>query len=616
MKKIVRIITVALALTGIVLPNACTDKFDEINTRTDRLTAVSPELIFGLSPVVTLRELTSNNNWYFFGNYSNQWSVIGGTGPHFGFDGRGERIWNNLYSGGLLPLYEIIKNYGDNPVYANRVAIARIWKAYIFSQLTAIYGPCPYTEACNGRSSIPFDSEETVYRGILKELKDAYTAIDLTKSTTDNYPAKGDPFIGGTLGTTAQYTDLDRWAKFAHCIRLQTAIRLTEVPDAWASGLAQEARTIVAEELDNAEQGLLINNNDGNFWMQFGSDADRQNPLYQEVLGNPEIDIIDPGNFPVLHESLSLWIREETYNDPCLDVLCDAGSGGSGRNRFSKWLGRPHSMERPENYQEPQGYSSPYNNLKYRDFAQVGKLFAGVSAKFYFFSYPELCFIRAEAAYKGYWTSGKTAEDYYYEGIDARGIKYGKTASVINTYKNQAGIKWSTPSDTARVGSTIKATNYRDYLGGFVDSYLGGPEDNFKRIIVQHWISLFSQNIEAWTLLRRTEVIPFKPHFGVDLNNGYVDSRWGFTPERMIYPGNERIVNKTEAFKAIDNLLLDKGNAPQGQQDQVTYRLIFAKDNPGLPAPQLGTIAYQAYPYPLENMTKNRMENNPFVNFK
>jgi hypothetical protein len=610
MKKTVRTITIALSVASIVLLNACTDNFEKINTRSDRLTEVSPDLIFGLSSVATFKELTSNNNWFFFGNYSNQWSVIGGTAPHFGFDGRGERIWGNLYANALNPLYEIIKNYGDNPVYNNRVAVARIWKAYVLSQITAVYGPCPYTNACNGRESIPFDSEETVYRGILQELKDAYTAIDLTQSATDNYPAKGDPFIGGTLGSTVLFTDLNRWIRFAHCIRLRTAIRLTEVPEAWAPGLAQEARAIVAEELDNAEQDLLINNNSGNFWMQFGAEADRTNPLYEEVLGNPELLTVDPGNFPVLHESLSLWIRGETYKDPCLEVMCTPGSGGSGRDRISIWLGRPHSMERPEGFQEPQGYSSPYNNRKYGDFATIGKDFAGVSAKFYFFSYPELCFIRAEAVYKGYWNKG-TAEQHYYEGIDARCAKYSITGAAVTTYKNQAGIKWSTPSDTARVGN-----NFRDYLGGFVTSYLGGEEDNFKRIIVQHWISLFSQNIDIWTLLRRTQVIPFKPHFGADLNNGYVASRWAFTPERLVYPGSERIINKTETFKAIDDFLFDKGNAPSGQQDQITYRLIFAKDNPGLPAPPQGTIAYWAYPYPLENMSKNRVENNPFVNFK
>lgn len=608
MKKIFQSITIIFALTGILLFNACTDRFEEINTRHDRLTSVDPSLIFGLSPVAVMGEMTSNNNWYIFGNYSNQWSVIGGTGPHFGFDGRAERIWNNMYSGGLNPLYEIIKNYDGNPAYVNRVAIARIWKAYIFSELTSMYGPCPYTQACNGLASIPFDPEDVVYRGILKEMKDAYTAIK--PSTTDIYPSVAEPLLGGNL---------DRWKQFAHCIRLRTAIRLTEVPEAWSPGLATEAKAIVAEELDNGENGMLISDITGkeDFLMQFQLGTN-ENPLNKEVIANPELAITDPGNFPVLHESLSLWIRSETYNDPCLDVMCTPGSGGTARNKLSKYLGRPHSSETPQNFQFPTGWSSPYNNLKYGDFAQIGREFSRVDANFNYFAYSELCFIRSEAKLKGYWTKGKTAEEYYYDGIDARCAKYGKTGTTVKTYKDSKGIKWSTPSDTTAVGTgTSKkwGSFSKDYLGGFVNCYLGGPEDNFKRIIVQHWISLFSRNIDIWTLLRRTEIIKFKPHFGADLNNGYVNSRWAFTPERLIYPGNERIINKTETFKAIDTYLLDKGNAPKGQQDQITYRLIFAKDVNGLQASNYGAVAYKAYPYDITNQTKNRDENNPYVNF-
>lgn len=607
MKNTIQSIIIVLVI-AVALFNACTADFEEINTRKDRLTAVDPDLIFGLSPVAVLNAMTSNNNWYIFGNYGNQWSVIGGSGPHFGFDGRAESIWNNMYSGGLNPCFSIVKNYGDNPVFVNRVAIAKIWRSYIFSQLTAIYGPCPYTEACNGLEAIPYDDEATIYRGIFKELKDAYNEI--TPSTTDIYPAIADPLLA---------SNLDRWKQFAHCIRLRTAMRLTEVPEEWAPGLAQEAREIVAEELDNAENGLLINNNaTGNFFMQFALGTN-ENPLNVQVINDPQRDIVDPGNYPVLHESLSLWIRSETYNDPLLGTLCAKGSGGSGRNKFSNWLGRPYSMETPENFQYPTGWSSPYGgSLKYLDFAQVGREFTKVDAKFYFFTYPELCFIRAEATFKGYWTSGKTAEEYYYEGIDARCEQYGVSGTNVENYKNSKGIKWSTPTDTTATGTGTNAkwgAFSRDYLGGFETSYLGGEEDNFKRIIVQHWISLFSRNIDIWTLLRRTQVLKFKPHFGVDLNNGYVNSRWGFTPERLIYPGNERIINKTQAYKAIDEYLLDKGNASKGQQDQITYRLIFAKDNPGLEAPQLGTPAYTSYPYELVNHTKNRDENNPFVNF-
>ncbi|GHT62164.1 hypothetical protein FACS189451_05850 [Bacteroidia bacterium] len=595
MKQIYQSIACLFAVV-FLLSTACTDNFEEINTRTDRLTSVDPEYIFGLTTVATLRELSSNNNWFFFGNYSQQWAVLGGGGPHFGFDGRSDRIWSNLYTHVLNPLYKIIDNYEDNPAFTNRVAIAKIWKSYAFSQIVGLYGPCPYTHACNGEAAIPFDTEDVVYRGILKDLKDAYTALS---PTGDTYPLAADPFLGKS--TAATY--INRWSQFAHCIRLRTAIRLTEVPEQWAPGLAAEARQIVAEELDNAEKGLLTKDNTDNFYMTFGEDLDNQNPLYKEVIANPELATADPGNFPVIHESLILWVSPDTYNDPCLKEMMDEGSGGSRVKPLPKYLGRPHSMERPQDYAPVQGWSSPYDGLKYGDFSRIAKRFSAMTANFWFFSYPELCFIRAEATLKGYWTKGKTAEAYYYDGIDARCAKYSISGSAVTTYKNFPGIKWSTPSDTA-TSSKVKAVNFRDYLGGFTDSYLGGEEDNFKRIVVQHWISLFSQNIDIYTLLRRTEVIPFKPHFGADQNNGYIDARWGYTPERIIYPGGERNINKEETLNAILNYLYD--NKLQEQLDQVTFRLIYAKWNPGLPAPQLGTVAYNAFPYPLPNMVRNR----------
>jgi hypothetical protein len=594
MKRIYQSIVFLLAtLLGV---GACTEGFEDINTRPDRVTVAEPDFIFGLTTVNTLRELTSNNNWYFFGNYTNQWSVIGGGGPHFGFDGRSDRIWTNLYTSVLNPLFKIVRDYEENPAYTNRVAIAKIWRSYVFSQIVGLYGPCPYTHACNGEPSIPYDSEEVVYRGILKELKEAYLALDIKK---DIYPKEAEPFLG---------SDIARWSQFAHCIRLRTAARLTEVPEEWAPGLAAEARAILVEELTNGDKGELISSNAGNFYLSFLEDVDNQNPLDKEVISNPELLTMDPGNLPVIHESLILWMGPDTYNDPCLKVYMDEGSGGTRAKPLPKYLGRPHSTERPQNYQPQQGWTSPYDGLKYGDFSRIAKTFSGMTVNFYFFSYPELCFLRAEAKLKGYWTEGKQAEDYYYEGIDARCSKYGISGAAVTTYKNFPGIKWSTPSDTITAGS-VKGSSFRDYLGGFVNSYLGGPEDNFKRVVVQHWISLFSQNIDNYTLLRRTEVIPFKPHFGVDQNNGYVNERWGYTPERLIYPGGERNINKEECRYAVDNYLLDKGNAPAGQQDQVTYRLIFAKDNPGLPEPQQGSIAYSAFPYPLPNMARNRIGN-------
>jgi hypothetical protein len=133
---------------------------------------------------------------------------------------------------------------------------------------------------------------------------------------------------------------------------------------------------------------------------------------------------------------------------------------------------------------------------------------------------------------------------------------------------------------------------------------LGGEEDNLKRIVVQHWISLFVQNIDAWTLIRRTQLIPFKPNFNGNPNDGYIDGTWAYIPERLAYPGRERSVNTKETQIAIQDYLYD--NALKDTQDRVTFRLIFAADNPGLPVPDQLYPAYVAFPYPLPNVAKNR----------
>ncbi|MDP4239693.1 MAG: SusD/RagB family nutrient-binding outer membrane lipoprotein [Bacteroidota bacterium] len=609
MKMRKQYLLIIASLVALLTMNACTEGFEKINTNPNRITATEPDFIFGLSPVSTLRTIggapngaSRANNWYIFGNYSQMWAVEGGSAPHFSSDGASDDLWNSLYSNSLNPLFNIVNNYNNNPGYKNRVAIAKIWRSYVFSILVGLYGPLPYKDACNGDVSARYDKEEDIYLGILTELKEAYEAIDV-KNTADVYPTVAEPFL---------QSDLTRWSQFAHCIRLRTAMRIADCDvnnqdKPWLQTLAATAKAVVAEELNNAEANLLISSNTDNFYMTFdNNDLNTSNPLFFIVdQMTPAQKKLQLGNLPVLHESLMMWIKPTTYNDPVLSVYLKPGNGGS-RPRPVKdlYLGRPNSMGAPTNYQYPAGYVSPYANVDdYANYATIGKTFLASDAKYYFFSYPELCFIRAEAKLKGFWTGGnKTAEQYYYDGIDARCLKYGIAQTAIDPYKNFPGIKWSTPTDTLKKG--VLPSAFRDFLGGFTNSLLGGQEDNLKRIIVQHWISLYGQNIDAWILLRRTELIPFKPNFNASQSDGYVSSTWAYIPERLPYPASERNINTVETQKAIQNYLYD--NTLHDTQDRVTFRLIFAADNPGLPAPPVGTPAYIAYPNPLPNKAMNR----------
>ena len=587
MKKIYYLLIIPIIL--VCFFQSCTDGFEEINRNPNKTPEVYPEYIFGLSTVHVLREMGSNNNWFLFGNYTNQLSVVGGSGPHFGKDGRGDRIFNNLYTNALNPLIYIERNYGDNPAYANRVAIAKIWKAYIFSQLTAVYGPVPYFDACNEGPTMRYDREDTIYNHILDDLKTAYTTL-AENPEGDTYPAQAEPFL---------QSDFERWSQFAHCIRLRVAMRLTEVEEQDSPGLALKAREIVAEELNNADKGLLIKNNTGNFFMNWGTSEANQNPYYREVLTDPNLKTNDPGNYPVIHESFIMWTSPETYNDPCLWAYVKVGNGEAGtlENPSPLYFGRPYANGSPRGFNGGTGWTNPYDKrIEFNSFSTLSREFSTMTAKFCFFTYPEIVCYKAEAAYKGWWKTPADAQKYYYEAIDARCERFrydfdskGNPKEVIlakdiKAYKDFDGIKWSTPSDTATFinedGYLITdRSNFLDFQG-IIDSYLGGEEDNYKRIILQEWLNFFYQGIDCWTMLRRTQVLEFKPHWNADISTGYVSDYYAYMPHRLAYPGGELARNNKETQNAIDNLLLD--NKLNERLDQIPFRLIFAKDYPGL----------------------------------
>jgi hypothetical protein len=137
-----------------------------------------------------------------------------------------------------------------------------------------------------------------------------------------------------------------------------------------------------------------------------------------------------------------LGLSLATYNDPVLSVYVKEGNGGTKpRPVKDKYLGRPNSMGAPTDYRYPDGWVSPYANVDdYPNYATIGKTFLASDAKYYFFSYPELCFIRAEAKLKGFWNGNKSAEQYYYDGIDGSMFKICIAQAKIDSYKYYSGI--------------------------------------------------------------------------------------------------------------------------------------------------------------------------------
>ncbi|GHN00475.1 hypothetical protein WSM22_19640 [Cytophagales bacterium WSM2-2] len=138
--------------------------------------------------------------------------------------------WSEL-NGNMYDLQNII-NINSDPktaAYAalngsnnNQIAIARILKAIRFSILTDRYGDMPYTEALTGKPNPKFDTQQSIYTDIFKELSEAVAQFD------NKGAVKGDILFAGNN---------TRWQQLANSWRLILALRVSKA-DA-ATGKAQ-----------------------------------------------------------------------------------------------------------------------------------------------------------------------------------------------------------------------------------------------------------------------------------------------------------------------------------------------------------------------------------------
>jgi len=552
---------------------SCTDKFEEINTNPNRWPEVDPESLFTGSPASTMMTLNCvgtnfndeglQSSVWIFGNYSGHISMTSGPYPQYGSDGKENALWENFYLKCVNPLVAIEQMKGNDPAYANRIAITRIWKAYVFSQMVSLWGPIPYFQACKGMTYTPYDSESDIYIDILDQLEINAKALN---EEGDKFSDKKDPLFN---------SDIKKWKKFAHSIRLRVAMRLSDYDDANVRGMARDA---LREELDNPQR--LISSNSENIFMNYADERSFRNPFFSYTQNNPNAE----GGYPVIHEQLLM--RLIGYEDPRLTVFCKPATD---MYKSGDYLGRPSTTRTPPNIQI---IDNPHTNAAQDYYSYVANEFANAQARWMIISYPEIACIRAEAAYRGFWGSKADAENYYYQSIDAFSDRYS-TSIDMSKYKDHWGIKWFRDGDTAYdfendtivggtksremnalLNSSAEKNIYRDYLG-ISDCVLSDwdydnpkqvihgdalPQNaNYKRIVMQHWLALFFQGPDAWTLLRRTQQLQFSPVWNPDNDDKtvYTDhggSRWGYLPQRLPYPNSEITSNNKakEAIKMLD----------------------------------------------------------------
>lgn len=412
-----------------------------------------------------------------------------------------------LYSN--LNQVQIVSQNTDNPV---PYAIAMIIKVAAMSRVTDTYGPIPYTQiGVDGRVTVPYDSQETVYNAFFDELDEAIATLSENSSSA--------------LVPTADYVysgNVQQWIKFANSLKLRLAMRISYANPAKAREMAESAV--------NQEFGVIESNEDNAAWHYFGSIT---NPLFTAINYNgdesrPSAEIVCYMNGYNDNRRASYFVNEDGAFDS--DV----------------YVGLRRSIDRTD---EARAYFPSYSaiNVSANDAIQ-------------WMNAAEVAFLRAEGVAVFGFNLGGTAKDFYEQGIRLSFAQWGASGeddyieddrSVPQTYTDPAGLNSyaSTISDI-----TIKWDES------------ASTEEKQERIITQKWIANWMLGSEAWADYRRTgypRLIP-APAAG-NKSGGVVDSNRG--ARRMPYPSEENANNYENVQYARDHYL----NGPDNMATDVWW---------------------------------------------
>ncbi|WP_278585665.1 SusD/RagB family nutrient-binding outer membrane lipoprotein [Coprobacter fastidiosus] len=557
MKKTIISICTAIALGTAV---SCTDNFEDININPNKIYEANMESIFPGSVYKTINAMAELNY-----NQMCWWARYSG---HFGGsvdmnESTSDSFYKKFYVEIIRDLELSERQYDGVPGYENRVAIVRTWKAYIYSIVVSMYGGMPLSDAMifdPNKFLVKHDTEEEMYRQILDMLKKASESFNPDASTTD--VLKKDPVFRGTSGTTS---DIIKWRKFANTLRLEVAMRATNI----APDLAEQHARECMEHED-----WIIASLDDMVAPAWGSDVSNDvSYYYNRFLKKIPTEGFREGDYPRINEYFFIYLR--SYNDPRLEAFVDPTETLNQytvndtitrpnpyepgfRDSIAVTYRIPHlpSPERsgilPRGWEvaidpnSPNGttkYESPYTGILATQWSLINYDFIKPDAKHIIMNWADACFLKAEAALR-YGIGSKSAEGYYYEGIEASFAQYGLT-SAVKEYKEQNGIKWNTNGK----GLTDFRCLYHADINGE-----GDFDNHLEQIIKQRYIADYFNGYSAWCLERRTRVLKFPPFFCNSTTEGS-NGTYDFIPERYVYPLSE-ITNNTAAYwNAVSDLL-------------------------------------------------------------
>lgn len=619
MKTIIK--TSCLLLATSLLLASC-KKFEEINVNP---VAASPEqvqpeyflnnAIIGAQQNPEVAERAFVLYWKTAGHQHSNGAFYGAT-----YDDAYSTIYFNQVSSWLNHVNTAIKVAADKkasgtdaPYTANVAQVARIWRAYLMSEMSDNFGPIPVNafQAVNPE----YSQVKDVYYYMLAELTDAVSKIDVSVKNTDALK-KLDP---------AYEYNYAKWIKYANSMRMRLAMRLSEVDPAKAKAEFQAAAA-ASNFITSSDEIFQVKERAG--WDDLTGVMSRENNaqyisatlnnIYLGYGGVKSADQLDPKFLPYIKPANWLGLKFDQHftsktNNPSAGYWFD-GLPETIDPRAYKTFIIPGDFENSDfsvfpsynndakttvrKLNDANGVAIKTIDAKFNwnasntgDWGTKGtrnelRAYSGtmprLSSKFrlstnkrVFFAPWETYFLLAEGAERGWVTpiSGKAA----YEA----GIK-----SSFEYWGLQVSGGYLASEDFNRVGTSVSwdhvaepaASHKMDYKDGYTDVagvanvlypknnlYKNGAvkNDHLTKIITQKFIAQTPWlPLETWSDHRRLG-LPFFENPAIEiplpnlpaLNDGnYMESNVKFFPQRVKYPAGLKDSNAKGYKQAVDAL--------------------------------------------------------------
>lgn len=541
MRKIKTFIILSAALLA-GISSSCSDSYmEDLNTDKSKANSIDPNAQLTTAELQTygdlgMVEIYRNYLYAFTQQLMGCWNTTNYGGRHTVDNNEMGRIWTSFYPKAIKNLTDAIHRSAEDGNRKNINAILRIYRVYMMSVITDIYGDAPYSEAGLGYLkeiyNPKYDTQEDIYNDFFTELKDAASALNAA-----NDRITGDVIYNG---------DVAKWIKLANSLRLRYAMRISDVAPEKARKEFEDALASEGGVLTSGSDDALIKYMDISF--SFGQDSYtdyRGNALSQLLFGN------DPANNP---SYLCSTFFNQLYNtkDPrtfmiarfYYDGLMSQTSPDNRIDLTDEITGKGIAMNpcQPGAFSYdpwPQGYDS--DMMK-----EIAKTNPSVETTMARETEPKLAnnFLRgdnpgvvmtcaevnlllAEASLKK-WNTGGTVEGFYSKGVRA----------AMDFLADNYGY------------DRISDNDFNAYIA---DNGIGHTEQQAKAAInTQAWILHFTNPAECWANVRRSGYprlkSPAEYGFGQYLTGGKD------IPVRLCYPTLESSYNKPGYDEALKRM--------------------------------------------------------------